>query len=97
MDQNTQKQSPNIESFATWFVDILKKQGVILTVKNENCLNIYGEMTLAQKENIKLWKRQIINHLSPKCSNCNLPMNLIDDGKVWFCPIGCQSVGVDAK
>jgi hypothetical protein len=27
----------------------------------------------------------------PKCSNCGLEMNLIENGKTWFCPFGCES------
>lgn len=25
------------------------------------------------------------------CSNCNLEMDLIEDGNLWFCPFGCES------
>jgi hypothetical protein len=28
---------------------------------------------------------------SPLCSNCNLPLNLIENGTLWFCPLGCES------
>lgn len=27
----------------------------------------------------------------PSCSNCDLQMNLIENGKLWFCPLGCES------
>ena len=29
--------------------------------------------------------------LPPKCSNCDLEMNLIENNTLWFCPIGCES------
>ncbi|MCA1623168.1 MAG: hypothetical protein LC768_03505 [Acidobacteria bacterium] len=32
---------------------------------------------------------------SPKCSNCGLEMNLIEDGTLWFCPFGCESLEVE--
>ena len=27
----------------------------------------------------------------PRCSNCDLEMNLIENRTVWFCPLGCES------
>ncbi len=31
----------------------------------------------------------------PKCSNCDLEMNLIENNTLWFCPLGCESRKVD--
>jgi len=31
------------------------------------------------------------NNDSPKCSNCDLEMNLIENGETLFCPLGCES------
>jgi hypothetical protein len=52
---------------------------------------IVGATANQQLEIVRLWKRQIIKALSPKCSNCTLPMRIIDNGKLWFCPLGCES------
>ena len=30
------------------------------------------------------------NGSSPKCSNCGLEMNLIENNTLWFCPLGCE-------
>jgi hypothetical protein len=68
----------------------LKKQNVSLVVVSENALRVKGRMTLWQKENIKLWKSQIIELLSPKCSACALPMKIIEVDESWFCPLGCS-------
>lgn len=32
-----------------------------------------------------------INKPFPKCSNCDLEMNLIENNTLWFCPLGCES------
>ncbi|HEX8735155.1 MAG TPA: hypothetical protein VF721_07540 [Pyrinomonadaceae bacterium] len=82
-----------LEDFAAWLVGALKVQGVILSVVGENALHIKGELTAAQRENIRLWKRQLIENLSPKCS-CGLPMKLIENGSLWLCPFGCKSIEV---
>jgi tRNA G26 N,N-dimethylase Trm1 len=29
-----------------------------------------------------------------KCSNCGLEMNLIENDKIWFCPLGCETYPV---
>ncbi len=31
----------------------------------------------------------------PICSNCGLQMNLIENGELWFCPLGCESRNVN--
>ena len=27
---------------------------------------------------------------SPICSNCGLELKLIENGTIWFCPMGCE-------
>jgi len=83
-----------LEDFAAWLIGALKMQGVALSVSGENSLHIKGELTADQRENIRLWKRQLIENLSPKCVCCGLPMRLINDGAVWLCPFGCKSIEV---
>jgi hypothetical protein len=65
--------------------------GLSLIVTGKNSLRIKGAATPEQIENLRKWKTQLINQLSPKCSNCTLPMELINDGTLWFCPFGCES------
>jgi hypothetical protein len=65
--------------------------GLSLVVTGKASLRIKGEATLEQIENLRKWKTQLINQLSPKCSNCTLSMQLINDGTLWFCPFGCES------
>ncbi len=65
--------------------------GLSLAVTGKNSLRIKGEATPAQLATVRLWKAQLINHLSPKCSNCTQPLQLINDGTLWFCPFGCES------
>ena len=86
-----------LEDYGIWLLAALRQQGITLSVVGESSLYIKGKMTLEQKENIRLWKRHLINALSPKCQTCTLPMKLIDDGKLWFCPFGCQSREVEKK
>ncbi len=31
----------------------------------------------------------------PKCSNCDLEMNLIENNTLWFCPLGCEKQNVN--
>ncbi|MCA1625046.1 MAG: hypothetical protein LC768_13650 [Acidobacteria bacterium] len=85
------EQHQQLQEYGEWLLSELKKQSVELSVVGVNGLHIKGEVTLEQKENIRLWKRQLINALSPKCSNCTLPMQLINDETLWFCPFGCES------
>ncbi len=83
-----------IELYGVWLLGELQKQGIFLSVIGENTLRVKGEMTLEQKELIRLWKRHLIEALSPKCSDCTLPMTLIENGKTWFCSLGCGSFPV---
>ncbi len=93
MNQKTQKKERHnqLQEYGNWLLSELKKQGVTLSVAGKNALHVKGEITPAQKEHIRIWKRQLIEALSPKCSNCGLPMELIENGKLWFCPFGCES------
>ena len=80
-----------LQDYGKWLLTELEKEGVKLSVSAGNGLHIQGEITPAQKEYIRIWKRQLIEAVSPKCQNCNLEMNLIENGKTWFCAMGCES------
>lgn len=69
----------------------LIKQGIGFEITPTNKLRITVKTTIKQFELIWLWKAQIIEEISPKCSNCTLPMNLIEKGKLWFCSFGCEN------
>lgn len=69
----------------------LQDSGIAFELTPENKLRILTKTTPNQFEIIRLWKKQIIEALSAKCSNCTLPMKLIENGKLWFCPLGCES------
>lgn len=83
-----------LKDFAAWLVGALKIQGVSLAVVGKNALHVTGEITVEQKESLRIWKRQIIEALSPKCPGCNLSLELIENGNLWFCPLGCKSMEV---
>lgn len=93
MNQKDESVNPNqkLKEYGEWLLHELEKQGVALSVVGENGLHIKGEITIGQKEQIRLWKRRLIEALSPQCSTCTSPMKLIEDGTLWFCPLGCQS------
>jgi hypothetical protein len=80
-----------IEQYAAWLLREMQNEGIKLSVVGENGLQVKGEMTVEQRENIRIWKRHLIDALSLKCSNCTLPMKLIENGTLWFCPFGCES------
>ncbi|CAN5564318.1 hypothetical protein BH10ACI1_BH10ACI1_10870 [soil metagenome] len=84
-----------LELYGIWLLGELQRQGISLSVIGENGLKVKGEMTAEQKENVRLWKRALIEALSPKCSNCGLPMQLIKNDSLWFCPFGCCSISVE--
>ncbi len=69
----------------------LQGSGIAFELSPENKLRILTKTTPNQFEIIRLWKRQIIEALSPECSNCTMPMNLIENGNLWFCGFGCES------
>ena len=73
----------------------LEGQGVSFEITDKNTLRITTKTTQKQFEIIRLWKKHIIDSISPHCSNCDLPMQLINDGELWFCPFGCQSQNKD--
>jgi len=85
------EQHQQFKGYGEWLLSELKKQDVTLSVASGNGLHIKGAITSAQKEYIRLWKSQLIETLSPHCSNCDLPMRIIDAGSLWFCPLGCES------
>jgi hypothetical protein len=80
-----------IEKEAKTILSEFRASGLSLVVTGKNSLRIKGEATPEQIVNLCNWKTQLINQLSPKCSNCGLPMELINDGALWFCPFGCES------
>lgn len=69
----------------------LQVSGLSLTLTDKSSLRIKGEATETQIETCRRFKAQIIEALSLHCSNCALPMRIIDNGSLWFCPLGCQS------
>lgn len=93
MEQQTKKteQHRQLQEYGEWLLSELKKQDIELSITDGNGLHVKGEITPAQKEHIRIWKRQLTDALSPKCSNCTMPMNLIENGKLWFCVFGCES------
>ena len=80
-----------LKDYGVHLAAALQDEGVLLDVLGENALHVKGELTAAQKKNIRLWKRQLIDALAPKCPNCGLPMKLIENGMLWLCPFGCAS------
>ncbi len=50
----------------------LIKQGVSLSAVGKNSLHIKGEITPAQKEYVRLWKKELIETLSPKKQTATL-------------------------
>jgi hypothetical protein len=69
----------------------LQSSGLSLALTRKSTLRITGTATAAQIGACRTFKAQIIEALSPHCSNCDLQMQLIDGGNVWFCPLGCES------
>jgi tRNA(Ile2) C34 agmatinyltransferase TiaS len=69
----------------------LEGQGVGFEITDKNTLRITTKTTLEQFELIRLWKKHIIDSISPHCPNCALPMQIIGDGELWFCPFGCET------
>jgi len=69
----------------------LEGQGVSFEITDKNNLRITTKTTLKQFELIRLWKKHIIDALSPKCPNCGLAMQLINNGEFWLCALACES------
>ncbi|MDQ3748666.1 MAG: hypothetical protein M3367_06600 [Acidobacteriota bacterium] len=80
-----------IEKEAETILSELRAGGLSLVVTGKTSLRIKGEATPAQLETCRKWKARFINQLSPKCSNCTQPLQLINSGALWFCPFGCES------
>lgn len=72
----------------------LQTSGLSLALTAHSTLRITGKATPAQITACRQYKAQIIETLSPHCSNCDLPMQIIDGGSLWFCPLGCESLEV---
>jgi len=69
----------------------LEGQGIGFEITDKNTLRITTKTTQKQFEIIRLWKKHIIDAISAHCSNCDLPMQIINDGTLWFCGLGCES------
>ena len=80
-----------IQSQAEIILGELRAGGLNLSITDKATLRIVGTATERQLEIARLWKQNIIDALSPKCSNCTLPMQIIDNGALWFCALGCGS------
>jgi hypothetical protein len=79
-----------IQKQAETILTTFRANGLNLSITDKQTLRIVGTATKRQLEFIRVWKQQIIETLSPKCSNCVSPMRLIENGNLWFCPLGCQ-------
>jgi len=69
----------------------LRADGLNLTITDTGKLHIVGTAKPAQLALVRLWKQNILDALSPKCTNCTLPMQLINDGALWLCALGCET------
>jgi len=79
------------QRFAAAILSELQTSELQLTIVGKDSLRIKGKATKQQMEKIRLFKSHIINLLSPKCGKCGLEMDLIENGKTWFCAFGCES------
>ncbi len=73
----------------------LRADGLNLSITDTGKLHIVGTAKPAQLAQIRLWKKHIVDAISPHCSKCDLPMQIINDGELWFCPFGCESRNKD--
>jgi hypothetical protein len=80
-----------IQNQAEIIVGELRTDGLSLSITDTGKLHIAGRSKPAQTALIRLWKQGIIDAISPHCSNCDLPMELINDGELWFCALGCET------
>lgn len=80
-----------IQIQAETILTTLRADGLNLSITDKQGLRIVGTATKRQLEVVRFWKQHIIEALSPKCTNCALPMQLIDNGNLWFCQLGCES------
>ncbi len=80
-----------IKNQAETILSELRASGLNLSITDKSTLRIVGTATVRQLEIVCVWRQHIIESLSPKCSNCALPMQIINNGECWFCPFGCES------
>jgi hypothetical protein len=80
-----------IEKESETILPELQASGLSFAITGKSNLRIVGKATPTQIEACRRFKTQIIEALSPHCSNCALPLQLINEGNLWFCPFGCQS------
>jgi hypothetical protein len=69
----------------------LQASGLSLSLTDKSSLRIVGKATPAQIKTCRLFKTRIIEALSPHCTNCTSAMQIINNGRLWFCPLGCES------
>ncbi len=80
-----------IQNQAETILGELRADGLNLSITDTGKLHIVGTAKPAQLALIRFWKQNIIDALSPKCTDCTLPMQIIDGGELWFCALGCSS------
>jgi hypothetical protein len=80
-----------IQNQAEIIVGELRADGLSLSITDTGKLHIVGRAKPAQPALIRLWKQGIIDAISPHCSNCDLPMQIIESGQLWFCGFGCET------
>jgi hypothetical protein len=84
-----------IQNQAEIILGELRADGLSLSITSTGGLHIVGRAKTAQLALVRLWKQGIIDVLSQKCTNCDLPMQIIDNGELWFCPFGCETENRD--
>ncbi len=72
------------ERFEDFAFEVTERES-LLTITAKTPFEIY---LFAVKD---VTKKCFAELLSPHCSNCDLPMRIIDAGNLWFCPLGCES------
>ena len=80
-----------IQSQAETILGELRAGGLDLSVTDKATLRIVGTATVRQLELVRVWRQHIIDTLSPKCSNCALPLQIINNGALWLCALGCET------
>jgi len=80
-----------IQNQAEIILGELRADGLNLSITSTGGLHIVGRAKPAQLALVRLWKQGIIDVLSQKCTNCTLPMQLIENGQLWLCAFGCET------
>ncbi|MEZ5427295.1 MAG: AAA family ATPase [Pyrinomonadaceae bacterium] len=69
--------------------DAQKKQGEHLQLNNTNKTSYTNNLTEDAQG--------VTSEHLRTCSNCNLEMKLVENGTLWFCPMGCGSIKVSQE